>query len=354
MADVPESDNHSISSELSSAVADISDSQQNGCCCCSWRSQVQVDEGRNNYQRKCCIRVPRGKALRLALLLTVIESFVYFETLNGLSKFVFSRGNKPLNVHSWSSLGAPVAVESVAKMFYPIAGFIADVWLGRKRVIHISMWLLWAALILLTVTVLIDPHISDPLYYTIISVVFVLFSIGVGGFETNIIPLGADQLQGASAEELSSYFYWYYWSRQVGALIAILVFFLLQMVTYQPLKASGGSVVLQCLAATFVFSIGMMLYALFNNWLKDDTPPNNPLRLIINVTYYALTVKRGPPRYRRAFRYGEERKSRFELAKKDFDGIYESEEVENVKTFYLICMVLMSYVFFSFTYGVVS
>ena len=40
------------------------------------------------------------------------------------------------------------------------------------------------------------------------------------------------------------------------------------------------------------------------------------------VVYYAATVKRGIARYRRAFRYGEERKPRIELAKEEFDGIF--------------------------------
>ena len=324
------------SSELSDSVADVSDPQKSGCC----RPQLDV----NVAKRKCCSRMPAGKALWLALILNSIESFVFFEMLIGLSGFVVF--HKSSTGTSWGSLLAPVAVESFGKLFYPIGGLVADVWLGRKRVIHTSMWLLWITLISLTITVLV-LHKSSTVYYVIISVLFVLFSIGIGGFETNIIPLGMNQLQSASAEELSSYIYWYYWTKQIGGLGGILVFFTLRYF-------DSHLLVLQPLAATLVFSVGMVLYPLFNNWLIEDAMPNNPLKLIIKVTCYALTVKRGPPQYRRAFRYGEERKSRFELAKKDFDGIYENEDVENVKTFCQICMVLASYILYCFTYGLVS
>ena len=365
----------SVNSELSDAAdhVDVSDPHLNGCCNNCWNPRREAGGTGQSCQRKCCIRAPIGKSLGLVLALTVIGSFVFFEALSGLSKTIFAAppaGSK--DPSKWTYLVAPVAIDSVGKLFYPIGGFVADVWLGRKRVIHISMWLLWASLILLTITVLIELGTNDlpaSYYYALITVVFVLFSIGIGGFETNMIPLGADQLQGASAEELSSYFYWYYWSKQVGALIGILTFFFFEELRYAPFKVISdngtlvngtlvnrtyGTSVMEPFVATFFLSIGIVLYVCFNNWLNEDASPNNPLKLIINVTYYALTVTRGPPRFRRAFRYGEERKSRFELAKKDFDGIYENEEVENVKTFYQICMVLVSYIFFSSTYGIVS
>ena len=365
----------SVNSELSDAAdhVDVSDPHLNGCCNNCWNPRREAGGTGQSCQRKCCIRAPIGKSLGLVLALTVIGSFVFFEALSGLSKSIFAAppvGSK--NQSKWTYLVAPVAIDSVGKLFYPIGGFVADVWLGRKRVIHISMWLLWASLILLTITVLIElgtNGLTASSYYALITVVFVLFSIGIGGFETNMIPLGADQLQGASAEELSSYFYWYYWSKQVGALIGILTFFFFEELRYAPFKVildngtlvngtlvnrTYGTSVMEPFVATFFLSIGIVLYVCFNNWLNEDASPNNPLKLIINVTYYALTVTRGPPRFRRAFRYGEERKSRFELAKKDFDGIYENEEVENVKTFYQICMVLVSYIFFSSTYGIVS
>ena len=73
-----------------------------------------------------------------------------------------------------------------------------------------------------------------------------------------------------------------------------------------------------------------------------DHDHKNPLKLIVNVLCYAATVKRSVPIYRRSFRYGEERKKRIELAKSNYDGIFTSEEVEDVKTFFRICLVILS------------
>lgn len=305
---------------------------------------------KQNCQRKCCTRLPTGKALWLVIVLVGIESFVFYEALVGFSDALFEN----TSISKWTPLMAPIAIDTLGKLFYPIAGIVADVWLGRKRVVHISLWLLWASLILLTITCLIKSYatISSTGFYVLISIVFVVFSVGIGGFETNIIPLGADQLQGASAEELSSYFYWYYWVRQFAGLIGILLV-LFQYYAGDSLTLVGGTSFLEPFLGTFVLSIGIIIFVLFNRWLNDNDVTRNPLKLIANVTWYAMTVSRGPPRFRRAFRYGEERKPRFELAKKEFDGIFESEDVENVKTFYQILMVLLPYIFFNFTYGIV-
>lgn len=88
--------------------------------------------------------------------------------------------------------------------------------------------------------------------------------------------------------------------------------------------------------------------------LFQDRQRENPLREVANIVFYAATVKDSPPVNRRAFRYGESRKRRIERAKSRYDGIYTSEEVEDVKTFCKIVLVQFSLGLCFMTYTGVS
>ena len=51
---------------------------------------------------------------------------------------------------------------------------------------------------------------------TICSIALLINAIGVAGITVNLILFGVDQVRVASSDQLSSYFHWYYWSRNVG------------------------------------------------------------------------------------------------------------------------------------------
>ena len=60
----------------------------------------------------------------------------------------------------------------------------------------------------------------------------------------------------------------------------------------------------------------------------------------MTVISYATNAKRTAPKSRQAFRYGEIPPPRIDLAKVDYDGNYSHEEVEYVKIFCLIHVLL--------------
>ena len=98
----------------------------------------------------------------------------------------------------------------------------------------------------------------------------------------------------------------------------------------------------------------LLLHFCLRHWFFEARCRDNPVRSICNVLYFAATVKRQAPRYRRAFRYSEGRKPRIELAKIEYDGIYTAEEVEDVKTFLRIFLLVLSLSSAFTTYGAVS
>ena len=160
-----------------------------------------------------------------------------------------------------------------------------------------------------------------------------------GGFQSTIIPFGADQLEAASSSELSSYIYWYYLAIEIGTISNVIVD---AIISYTLPKSVHTNRIIQSLIAVGLISLALILHNSFKHWYFRNPVHKNCIRLVKNVTCYVAKVKRHIPQYRRAFRYGEGKISRIELAKQKYDGIYTCDQVEDVKTFCRICLVLFS------------
>lgn len=312
-------------------------------------------------------RFPKGCAVMVVLLINMLESFAIYGAFRGLQE----------RIMGISTTGRPIFGYifvffqwCAGRMFYPITGLIADTCLGRYRTIRIGFWLMWIAFVLISIGEVLEyANIGSKAAesYVLPIVAVVLLIISSASVEANIIPFGVDQIQqGAPSSEISSYFYCYYFSARAGSLLSVCVFLalvgthksLVPDSNLDPVNGCGFTcqtfLAVHPLFAVFSVTLALILHVLAQNKYFRDRDYSNPLRLIINVLYYAATVKRRVSRYRRAFRYGEERKPRIELAKEEFDGIFTSEEVEDVKTFFQISLVTFSLSGNCFTYGMVS
>ena len=339
----------------------VTSNQVNGTREASFRHSIQTDENfeesnellyqpQVNYCQTSCRRLPKGKGVILVILIYFLESFAFYGTLSGLQQILL-RG-QPNSIWIFTFLEG-----TAGRVVYPVAGVIADTYLGRYQVIHNGLWLLWIGFAILA---LCQSLVS--LYSTSIMIGYILpilsavvISIGAGSVEVNTISFGVDQLaQGAPSEELSSYFYWYYFNRNTGNLAANIVSLLL--FGLPGLSTQNSFLLYSCesLLAVAAITVALMLHYCLQNWYFKDRKRENPLKSIINVIYYSATVKRHPPVFRRAFRHGEGKKSRIELAKIDYDGIFSSEEVENVKTFCRILFLIFTLGGYFATYGAVS
>ena len=319
-------------------------------------------------------RVPKGIAPFIVFLINFLESFAFYGALNLIRFAVFNETGD--NNNPKSDLTFTIFYFTAGRLFYPLAGLIADVYLGRYRVIHIGLWLLWVGFGIIILGMACQWQYPQPSIIRRIPAIVatIFFMLGSASVESTIIPFGVDQIQqGASSDELSSYFSWYYFGRNAGYvanIVCLLVIFYIQSsineriyisditdasnssvivnLEYTITKAASGLIML--VAVTVAILLLFCLQRLFFKARNRD----NPLRTIINVVYFAATVKRHNPRYRRSFRYGEERKPRIELAKVEFDGIYSSEEVEDVKTFFRVLFFILSLGLTFATFGAVS
>ncbi|CAI8051360.1 Solute carrier family 15 member 4 [Geodia barretti] len=169
---------------------------------------------------------------------------------------------------------------------------------------------------------------SIPLY-----LLFVLIAVGSSGVEVNLIPFGADALLYKTSEELSSYFYWYYWGRNLGALAYILSFLVHGSTTHTALFS---------LSIAAALTLALSLSFICENWLSDDQERQNSPKLIWNILRCAFRAER--PQARSAFSFTGEasRPQRLDLAKRQHGGKFHSEEVEDVKTFLRLLLLLFS------------
>ena len=282
-----------------------------------------------------CDRYPKGKASLLVFILNVIAGYAFgtaeilniLQTKNPTIKFMYV-----------------VFQPSITRLVYPISGFIADVYIGRYRMIRAALCVLFIGYFILVVSFLVKGQLpkTHGVTFDIVHVIaFILITAGSGAFESSIIPFGVDQLEGASSEEISSYFHYYYFARNLGIGLALFVYGLVSFIISHS-DDSKMYTVFQPFVTIVILTLGVLLHQCLSHWYFKNRPGENPVKLVLKVLCYAAFVKRHIPVRRRAFRYGEEKKKRIDLAKVEYDGEFSGEKVEDVKAFCRICLILFT------------
>ena len=301
-----------------------------------FRSSYVLRGALTGFPRYWRSRMPKGRAVWLILVINLLERVAYFGISgNVIPPFLHATG---LRVAAQVFIQA-ILINVFADLFYPIAGWLADVWFGRYRTIQISLWLLLVGYATLALTFSGSYYSMNGLHdyqFYILPFIFVVISIGTAGLQVNIIPYGADQLAATNtnAEQLSSYFHWYYLLRNVGSLTLVFSRICSSAEDWQQ------STIFGCIASGAI-TLSLVLWVTFKDWLFIEKERLNPWKSVIKVVHYAATVKR--PRERGAFSYGGRNKpSRFDLAKQTEGGAFASEEVEDVKSFLRLLLVMVA------------
>ena len=111
---------------------------------------------------------------------------------------------------------------------YPLLGHLADVYLTRYRTLKVSYVTLTIASCAAVAYWTVNSIASLVFKYegfhqhqtvVILSVLIIVYIIGLGLFEANAIQFGLDQLLEAPTPKLISFIHWYYWSQNVAGLI---------------------------------------------------------------------------------------------------------------------------------------
>ena len=231
---------------------------------------------------------------------------------------------------SWSILLTPLTT-----LFFPLSGWLADVYVGRYKVIRhcLRIILLGTFLLCMELALTSSPDLSLPkqLIFVLDSCAILLVCIGISGFQANIIQFSMDQLFDSSSFEISSFVLFYVWSFFASYLVVILAFSCL----------CPRYIAISYLLLALLLSLAVSSDFLFSHWLIKEPVSCNPLKLIFQVLRYA--AKNKYPHLRSAFTYWDDKKySRLDLAKKKYGGPFTTEHVEDVKTFFRMLAVIVT------------
>jgi len=183
----------------------------------------------------------------------------------------------------------------VTAALYLLAGWLADVYFGRYKVIRASILLIWLGSVLGTLLLVIhllhpvrgdrDPVRGDALKYVSAVVAYVCTITGSAGLTVNVVPFGTDQMPGASSEEISAFIHWFAWVVYTGiASISII-----NLVSCSELKGDEANLV-SMLFVVAVSSVALCLNFLFQKWLIVEPVCKNPLKTVLSVLNILLHI----------------------------------------------------------------
>ena len=240
-------------------------------------------------------------------------------------------------------------IKTAAWMLYPFAGWMADTCFGRYKTIRCSLYLLWVGTIVFAVALeckheyVESPNIVHGIHYGVYPVIIVAVLIALAGFQANIVPFGTDQMPGASGDELASFTQWYLWSEYVG--VGIIYTVVLGCAANKSAVHTAYSLLMAA-----CMTIAVCLDYIFSGIFIIEPPCGNPFRPIIKVLRYVWSNNQQGPRS--ALTYWEDKRlSRFDMAKRRYGGIFESDKVESVQTTLRIIAVLLAFILSATTYG---
>ncbi len=229
----------------------------------------------------------------------------------------------------------------------PLAGWLADVYFGRYKVMRVGLWLMWIGGLAGSISIVLlsqCDHVHGSMF-VILSIVgyffgFIVFPIGFSAFAVNAVQFGTDQMPEASADEVSAYIHWMVWAIFAGLLVSeitTIIYYCAAIDTSNDYYTPS----LQLVLPMTMLSLAVCCDCLFGRWLTIEPESQNPLKTVFGVLKFAATHKR--PIGRCAITYCEEvQPCRLDFAKEKFKGPYTTEQVEDVKTFFRIMVVAAS------------
>ena len=237
----------------------------------------------------------------------------------------------------------------VSALFSPLCGFLADVRYGRYRMLFTSICLMFGASLIasliavfrLLVTVGVwkmkfYTRIVQPVMFALAGVAVLLLMPGITGYQANIIPFGLDQLLEAPSTSLALFIHWVVWANRLGTFVIQIVDAIYECKQSSTIYLLPFGMIL-LLAVLFILIIVCLKKCQFN--VKAQR--HNPYKIIYKVLVYIR--KHRYPLQRSAFTYcDDEIPSRLDFAKERYGGPFTTEQVEDVKTFFKILLVLLA------------
>lgn len=285
-----------------------------------------------------------SKATILILLLNALYSTAIYGVASEMLQIILG---------SDYILARVVIIYGMTQVLFPLAGHAADTYIGRHNMVRFSLWCGWLSFAFLGLSFSLDTYnnsMNSINRYVVLPIAYILLSISYMCFMSNVIPFGLDQLQGGSHVHFTSFLYWWYWTMKVGAVVVA--------VPQYCAAELEMSVLIQVGIGLVCLTTALLLDALFKDWFVLEpccSKQGNPLRQVARVLGHVLKMPAQqyvPSSVRHEIDFSN--CSRMDLAKKRYGGKYETEQVEDVRTFFSILLVLAAVGSIIFSYSGVS
>ena len=146
-----------------------------------------------------------------------------------------------------------------------------------------------------------------------------------------------DQIISGTHTNISAFLQWLGWATFSGLAVSAIT----ASISYNCSNLSESEIsMIFSLFSVFLFSVGLVLDFCFHHKLVKEPVTVNPMSLIFKVLKYAAKHKH--PVQRSAFTYCEnEQPTRLDYGKSKYGGPFTTEQVEDVKTFWRILLVIL-------------
>ena len=313
-------------------------------------SEADVGEEFTGVERCCKYHArpcPANRAVLLLLLISSLERYAFFnvtdDTFSVAQSYITKTAENSNSSSDYehrirSTVLAETVINAIPFLLYPFAGYLADVKYGRLNVITVGLGMCTAAYVILALVFALGYArvwsgwtIAIPLIPS-----FLVLCAGSAAVQVNVVPFLADQVGRAWGEELSSLFHWYYWTRNITGIGTVI-----QLLISCQIHQSDRSVAYTTFTASAVaLSLALCIIVLCKQCFYNQREVRNPLQLVSRVMCYARKATYDP--FQSAFLINRDPPPRLDLAKIRYGGPFTASQVENVKTFYRLSLVLVS------------
>ena len=292
-----------------------------------------------------------SKSAILILFWSLVVGAIYMTAKGGVNFATAQFGQKKRDFfHSYDVLIARIIFVLVF-ILYPFAGFLADTRFGRYKVILTSFCLLASGMAFLSIdSILFFTKYAVHLFkkseqhgvvlFSVIAISgLVAITLGFAGYEANFIQFGIDQFAEAPSEYLGLFVHWVEWFTMLGTTFAQIMFSILRHCNYNFTIEN----MLASLPLLFVILLTVMLAFTYwkRRWFNIEPARSNPYKMVFEVLNFVR--KHRFPVQHSAFTYCDNQQpSRLDFAKERYGGPFTSEQVEDVKTFLRVLVILLA------------
>ena len=275
-----------------------------------------------------------------SLLLILTWHFIIQCSINiTTNRMQYVESNEERDGSLWFTGEAPIGATAIY-ISCPIASLLAEVVISRYKLVSFALKALWLLSIvdcIISVCAENLPVAKATLFNIQLLLLLTPQYFLQGVFTAIAVPMAVDQINGGSNANISAFIQWLLWCYYSATAVSNILgsFFY----TCSNLKASEVSITMSLLPV-LLLSVGLILDFSFHHKLVKEPVTVNPVSLIFKVLKYA--AKHKYPVQRSAFTYCEnEEPTRLDYGKSKYGGPFTNEQVEDVKTFWRILLVIL-------------